>query len=333
MTVGQSISRMLPDILIYRRAIAPGPTSMMPHTSLICFLASYLVAFALELSRFRTTSRWGRLLSLGFAGAGLLAQTWYLLNRGHEASLPPLLASTHDWMLVVAWLVMLVYLVMAVLNSRLNLGVFVYPLVLALIGVAYKLDQAPNTELYAAQARRSWGLLHASLLVFGVVAAAAGCLSALMYLLQHRRLKTSHAERQGLQMPSLPRLASANRWAFLLSFVLLTLGYASGLLLTFSAPAAGSTVELSEPIVVMSGLVWLVLAMALGWLLVQRGPAGRQVAWLTMVGLGGLLMAIFGLQLATGHLHRGGRTAAQVQSGPRGPESHRDNATETGVVR
>ena len=194
-------------------------------------------------------------------------------------------------------------------SSRLNLGIFVYPLVLLLIGVAYKLDQVPNTELYVAKARRSWGLLHASLLVFGVVAAAAGCLSALMYLLQHRRLKTSHAERQGFQMPSLPRLAAANRWAFLLSFLLLTLGYASGLLLSFSA---GSTVALSEPIVILSGVVWLLLAGALGWLLLQRGSAGRQVAWLTIVGLGGVLLTIFGLQLVTGHLHREGRTAARM---------------------
>ena len=286
---------------------------MMPHTSLICFLASYLLAFALEMVHFRRASRWGRWGGLACAAAGLLAQTWYLLNRGHQANLPPLLASTHDWMLVVAWLVMLVYLVLAVWNSRLNLGVFVYPLVLLLIGVAYKLDQVPNTELYVAQARRSWGLLHASLLVFGVVAAAAGCLSALMYLLQHRRLKTSHAERQGFQMPSLPRLAAANRWAFLLSFLLLTLGYASGLILSFSAPSAGSTVELSEPIVILSGLVWLLLAGALGWLLMRRGPAGRQVAWLTIVGLGGVLLTIFGLQLVTGHLHRGGRTAARME--------------------
>ena len=282
---------------------------MMPHTSLICFLASYLVAFALEMVHFRRGGAWGRWLGLAFAAAGLLAQTWYLLNRGHQANLPPLLASTHDWMLVVAWLVMLVYLVMAVWSSRLNLGIFVYPLVLLLIGVAYKLDQVPNTELYVAKARRSWGLLHASLLVFGVVAAAAGCLSALMYLLQHRRLKTSHAERQGFQMPSLPRLAAANRWAFLLSFLLLTLGYASGLLLSFSA---GSTVALSEPIVILSGVVWLLLAGALGWLLLQRGSAGRQVAWLTIVGLGGVLLTIFGLQLVTGHLHREGRTAARM---------------------
>jgi hypothetical protein len=71
-------------------------------------------------------------------------------------------------------------------------------------------------------------------------------------------------------------------------------------------------VELSEPIVILSGLVWLLLAGALGWLLARRGSAGRQVAWLTIVGLGGVLLTIFGLQLATGHLHRGGRTAARV---------------------
>ena len=39
---------------------------MMPHTSLICFLASYLVAFALEIVRFRRTNRWARWGGVGF---------------------------------------------------------------------------------------------------------------------------------------------------------------------------------------------------------------------------------------------------------------------------
>jgi ABC-type uncharacterized transport system permease subunit len=239
-----------------------------------------------------------------------LAHTWYLLNRSYETSLPPRLASTHDWMLVVGWLIVLIYMVLAVLQQELALGVFVLPVVLPLVCATYAMNQAPNTELYAAHARRNWGLLHASLLVFGIVAAAAGFLSAIMYLLQHRRLKTRHAQPGGFQMPSLPRLAQANRWSFLISFVLLTLGYASGLLLTIALPDAESSVSLREPVVLISGGVWLLLAGVVGWLLVHRGPVGRQVAWLTVAGLGCLLVTLFGLQLATGNIHSGGRAAA-----------------------
>lgn len=283
---------------------------MMPHTSIICFLASYLVAFGLELTRFRGRSRVSRFVSLGFVVAGLIAHTWYLLNRSYETSLPPLLASTHDWMLVVAWLITLIYVVLAVLQQELALGVFILPAVLGLVASTYALNQAPNSELYVAHARRNWGLLHASLLVFGVVAAAAGFLAALMYLLQHRRLKTRHAQPGGFQMPSLTRLAIANRWSFLLSFVLLTLGYASGLMLMLTTPEGESSVSLREPVVLISGVVWLLLAAVFGWLLVHRGPVGRQVAWLTIAGLGGLLITLFGLQLATGNIHRGGRSSA-----------------------
>lgn len=290
---------------------------MMPHTSVVCFLASYLLAFGLELTRFRGRSRVSRFVSLGCVAAGLLAQTWYLLNRGYAASLPPLLASTHDWMLVAAWLVVFCYLILASLQQEIALGVFVLPVVLVLVATTYFLDQAPNTVLYAEKARRGWGLLHASLLVFGVVASAAGLLSALMYLLQHRRLKTRHAQPGGFQMPSLHRLALANRWSFILSFSLLTLGYATGLLLTISSPQGESSVSLTEPEVMISGLVWILLAAVFGWLLAHRGPVGRQVAWLTMAGCGCLLVTLFGLQLATGTIHRTGRSADAASSGQR----------------
>ncbi|MCY2962812.1 MAG: cytochrome c biogenesis protein CcsA [Planctomycetota bacterium] len=285
---------------------------MMPHTSILCFLACYVVAFGLELTRFRGKSAVSRLISLGFTGAGLLAHTWYLLNRSHETSLPPLLSSTHDWMQVAAWLLALIYLVLAVLQNEMALGVFVLPVVLVLVASTYGLNHAPNNEIYAMQARRSWGLLHAALLVFGVVAAAGGLLSAVMYLLQHRRLKTRHAQPGGFQMPSLPRLAQANRWAFLLSFVLLTLGYASGLMLAIAAPDDEASVSLMEPVVLISGGVWTLMAGVVGWLLVHRGPVGRQVAWLTIVGLGCLLLTLFGLQLATGNIHSGTRSAAHA---------------------
>lgn len=284
---------------------------MMPHTSIICFLASYLVAFCLELTRFRGKGALGRSISLGFAVAGLLAHTWYLLNRSAEANLPPLLSSTHDWMLVVAWLIVLVYLIVGVLQKEFALGVFVLPVVIGMVVTTYGLNHAPNSELYVVQARRSWGMLHAALLVFGFVAAFAGVVSALMYLLQHRRLKTRHAESGGFKMPSLSRLAIVNRWALVLSFVLLTLGYASGLFLALNPQGEAVSVSLTEPVVFISGIVWLVLSGLFGWIMVNRGPVGRQVAWLTIFGLGGVLLTLVGLQLATGDIHAAGRTPLQ----------------------
>src|SRR5215471_13993127 len=189
----------------------------MLHVTVFCFLASYLVAFGLELGRLLGRSRISRFVMVGFGVAGFTAHTLYLLNRSQQTHLPPLLASTHDWMLVLAWVLVLVYLFLALVQKELAVGLFALPVVLLLVTSAYFLNHEPNTELNAQIAMRHWGLLHASFLVFGLTAGAAGFLSGLMYLVQHRRLKTRHAEQVGLKMPSLARLAQANRWSVLLA--------------------------------------------------------------------------------------------------------------------
>src|SRR6188474_3019717 len=109
----------------------------MAHVTVFCFLASYLVAFVLELSRLLGRSRISRFVMVGFAVAGFIAHTWYLLNRHAQTHLPPLLASTHDWMLVLAWVLVLFYLFLTLILSwsqqDLAVGVFALPVVLALV--------------------------------------------------------------------------------------------------------------------------------------------------------------------------------------------------------
>ena len=274
----------------------------MLHVTLLCFLASYLVAFFLELSRLVGRSAIGRLVMIGFGLAGFLAHTLYLLNRNQQTHLPPLLASTHDWMLVLAWVLALCYLILTLFQKDLAVGVFALPVVLLLVGSAYFLNPAPYAA-DAERARRIWVLVHAALLVFGVTAGAAGFLSGMMYLVQHHRLKTRHPEHVGLRMPSLSRLAQANRWSVILAFLLLTLGFASGVFLAVAPHPEKSTVRLSDPAVVTSGIVWLFLAGLFAKLLSSSGTTGRQVAWLTLWGCGFLLMTIVGLQVVTGSIH------------------------------
>lgn len=275
----------------------------MWHVTVFCFLASYLVAFALELTRLRRRTALGRFVMIGFGLAGFVAHTLYLLNRSQQTHLPPLLASTHDWMLVLAWVLVLVYLFLALVQPDLALGVFALPVVLLMVTSAYFLDHEPNTALNAELARRRWGLLHASCLLFGMVAGASGFLSGLMYLIQHHRLKTGHSESTGLKMPNLAKLAQVNRWSAMLTFLLLTLGFASGLFLAVTPAAGASRMLLTDPAVITSGFVWLILAGLFVKLLSHRAPTGRQVAWLTLYGCGFLLLTILGLQLLTGKIH------------------------------
>src|SRR5207302_191206 len=105
-----------------------------------CFLASYLVAFALELGRLLGRSVISRVVMIGFGIAGFVAHTVYLLNRSQQTHLPPLLSSTHDWMLVLAWVLVLFYIFLTLAQRELAVGVFALPVVMILVGSAYFLN-------------------------------------------------------------------------------------------------------------------------------------------------------------------------------------------------
>lgn len=279
----------------------------MANVSVFCFLASYLVAFVLELTRLLGRSRISRFVMVGFGIAGFVAHTWYLFNRNQQTHLPPLLSSTHDWVLVLAWVLVLFYLFLTVFQTisrqELAVGVFALPVVLLLVASAYLLSQEPNSDLAAEKARRAWGMFHASLLVFGMTAGAAGLVSGVMYLVQHRRLKAHHAEPTGLKMPSLARLAQTNRWSMIVTYFLLTLGFASGAYLGWRPAQGESKVGWTDPAVVISVLIWLLFGVLFARLVSGRSPSGRQVAWITIGGCGFLLVTLLGLQVVTGSIH------------------------------
>lgn len=265
--------------------------------TVLCFLASYLVAFVMELLRLLGRSTLSRFVMIGFGIAGLTAHTMYLYARSRETHLPPLLSSTHDWMLVLAWLLVLIYLFLTTFDRDLALGVFILPLVLVLIGATYFMSQSPN-ELLNAQ--RGWKMLHAAFLVFGMGGVALGFVSGVMYVAQHRRLKTRHGSQSGWKMPSLERLAQFNRWSVMASFPLLTLGMLTGVLLGVMSQRAAHPVSFADPVVIASAMTWLLLFGLFTWLLRHRRPSGRHVAWLTIFAFGFLMLTLVGLQVLTG---------------------------------
>ena len=108
---------------------------MLSGVSTICFAASYAVALALEISRLLFRSGVRGAVMLGFAAAGLVAQTAFLYYRAiNEAGAP--LSSERDWYLVAAWVLVVVYLHLAILHPKVPFGLFLLPLALGLIGAA-----------------------------------------------------------------------------------------------------------------------------------------------------------------------------------------------------
>jgi ABC-type uncharacterized transport system permease subunit len=265
--------------------------------SVFCFLASYVVALALEGVRLLKQTTINRLIMIGFALAGLGAHTIYLVIRSQKSGLPPLLSSSHDWMLVLAWITVLFYLVLTAVDRNLLVGLFLLPVVLVLIGSAYFMSDSPNRLM---EAEPQWKMLHATLLVFGIAGVIMGIVLSMMYLFHHSRLKHKQTMKPGLKLPNLERLARLNWWAVVLSVPLLTLGMATGVGLGWHSRQGGTPISFRDPVIVGNSVAWLVMIVFFGWLLTTKRPTGKQVAWLTVWSSGFLLVTLIALQVLSG---------------------------------
>jgi len=246
--------------------------------SMMCFAASYSVALALELSRFLFRSGIRGAVMLGFAGAGLVAQTLYLAGRAMDAPSAPL-ASAHDWYLVAAWVLVVLYLALTYHFPRAAVGIFVLPLVLLLIGAA---QLAPQEQMLLdrSHTERLWAMVHGVGLLAGTVAVMIGFVAGLMYLLQSRRLKSKRPlATERFRFPSLERLERINSSAILLSVLLLGVGFLSGTLLN----VVSRHLPWSDPVVWTTTLMFAwQLAAALFNKFYPPARGGRKVAYLTI---------------------------------------------------
>ena len=110
--------------------------------SLVCFAASYAVAWLLELAKLLFSSAVRQWLMLGFVVAGLVAHTLYLVYRAVEFEASPL-SSSFDWCLVAAWLLTVAYLYLNYDYPKAALGLYMLPLTLSLVGAAAAADRTP----------------------------------------------------------------------------------------------------------------------------------------------------------------------------------------------
>jgi len=269
----------------------------MLRVSVFCFFASYLLAFGLEWTRLVSRHVLWRWVALTAGVAGFLAQTIYLVSRAQQTTLPPLLSSMQDWLLVLSWLVVLVHLFITIADRELALGFIVWPLALGLVGAAQFVSSSAGVGV---SAHRNWTMLHVASLVFGIVGIVIGFAASLMYLWQHRRLKHRISASSGLELPSLERLARVNRWSLLIAVPLLTFGMITGvgLSLVRHSEISRRSVWL-DPVVLASGICWMIMAGLFVWLLSRKQNPGRQMAWLTAWACGFLLLTTVGAQIVS----------------------------------
>lgn len=262
---------------------------MIHRVTLMCFLASYALALALELLYLRVSRPFVRILALLAGLAGLIAHTMYLV-----AQRPPLIFQL-GWMLYLAWVLVVFYLCSEVRHRRLSWGVFVLPLVLGLLGLGVLFGPPPDDVKGISQVGGIWGPLHGGLLLLATIGVCVSFLASIMYLIHARRLQTKAPPGGGLKLLSLERLEMMNRRAMVLAFPLLTAGILAGVVLMLGSDLVGWT----DPRVLSTLVSWLAFVVLL-YLRFAQHVRGRQAALLTIAAFFLLLccMAIPHLRLA-----------------------------------
>ncbi len=195
------------------------------RVTIICFGASYLVAFIFELwYQFRPRPIF-RLLGLIFGCAGLFAHTIFLAVQD------VLLASPFGSLVFLGWILAVFYLYGSFHHNKVAWGLFVLPVLIGITVLASFSIRTDNQQrmssllhLVSWDGGRFWGKIHGGLMLFASVGICVAFVASVMYLVQVYRLKAKVSPRKGMKLLSLERLETMNRRAIMWSFPLLTAG-------------------------------------------------------------------------------------------------------------
>ncbi len=274
---------------------------MLSGISVICFATSYTVALVLEVTRLFFRSGVRGVAMFVFAGLGLFTHTVFLYHHAvHAAGYP--LSNKQDWYFLAAWVLVTIYLYLSHYHPKTPFGVFLLPIVLALIGAGqYWADPTPFAQRPALAV---WNVLHGTSLLLATVAVAVGFVSGVMYLEQAHRLKRKLPPRGGLRLPSLEWLTKVNGRAIVLAILLLALGIVSGAILnSIHREDQARRISFADPLVfgTVTMFVWLVISTGASFFY-RPTREGRKVAYLTVLSFI-FLVVVLGLGLLLGTRH------------------------------
>lgn len=261
----------------------------MSGITVFCFAASYAVALVLEVAGLWVRFGWHRVAMVVMAVAGLIAHSLYLI--ANATSDVAILGSPENWYLVVAWVLAAFYLWVVFTAPNTAMGLFVLPLVLAVIVFA----EGASHEPFAAQrASQFWNALHGTLMMLATVTVCVGFIAGLMYLIQSWRLKRKLPPSPRFRLPSLEWLERTNSRALGISAVLVAGGFITGVVLSRIRHGGDADYRLlADPVVLtlLLMLVWLVAAEVFR-VLYPAARSGRKVAYLTLASFGFLVITL-----------------------------------------
>jgi ABC-type transport system involved in cytochrome c biogenesis permease subunit len=257
------------------------------HVTILCFGASYAVAFVMEALQTNWPHKAIAFLGAAFMGAGLLAHTLFV------AAQHPALGSQFGLLLYLAWILAVFSFIGAIHHRRQAWGVFVLPIVLTLVLLAAFVGR-PVPAIYGMgtgeiEAGAFWLRLHVLLFVLAAAGVSVAFVASIMYLVQAKRLKAKRLPTEGLRVLNLERLERMNRLGITLAFPLLTLGALIGVALLIKE--RDRLTGWTDSRVIASLLLWIVFGLVL-YLRHGFRVSGRRVALVTIMAFAILLLSL-----------------------------------------
>ncbi|HEY7509844.1 MAG TPA: cytochrome c biogenesis protein CcsA [Vicinamibacteria bacterium] len=214
---------------------------------------------------------------VGFAlHTASLSQRWR--DAGHFPAV-----GLHDATSILAWAIVLVFLVVYVRTRVEALGLFAYPVAFGLVLISNLTPAAENADPIL---RSLFLPIHAALAFFGYAALFLAFAMGILYLVQERELKSRSPRAFYYLAPSLERCDTISGRSVAVGFGFLTLAIATGMLWSHSAHGRYWTGDAKE---------WAALA---GWTLyvallaarLRNGWGGRRAA---LLGIAGFAAVVF----------------------------------------
>jgi ABC-type uncharacterized transport system permease subunit len=208
---------------------------------------------------------------LGFAcHTAALALRWQ--TAGHFPAI-----GLRDGASLLAWAIVLVFLLVYVTTRVDAAGLFAYPFTFALVFVA---NLTPDTERVDPVLRSLYLPIHVFLAVFGYGALFAAFTMGVLYLFQEKELRSRSPRRFYYLTPSLERSDTIGGRSVLGGFGFLTLAIVTGFFWNHSLHGRYWTGDPKEWAALTAWVIYVVI-LAARW---RGGWGGRRAAWLAIAG-------------------------------------------------
>lgn len=243
-------------------------------------LAGVLHLFHMARRHFEFLARWATRAAWVVHSLGLIA---LVIHTGR--------APIHEYFefgYLFTWVLMTAYIILEVARENQAAGAFLVPAIAVLQVIVVALPKTSDLHPIANYPASLVGW-HIGVTMLGYGFFFGSFVAGALYLLQERNLRNKRWGPLYYRMPSLEALDIWSGRFVYVGFPLLTLGMGAGL---FFAHVTWSSFWQADPKVLFTVFVWLVYG---GYLLMRKlgGWGGRKAAWWSVVGVVGLLINYF----------------------------------------